>query len=243
MKTLKNDLKKIKFSNGLIPAVIQDIRNKEVLMVAYMNRDSLQLSLETGETHFWSRSRKKIWRKGETSGHIQKIRTIFVDCDQDTLLIEVEQVKAACHTGKRSCFFQKLGGGLVKKGKGVASPPGVHGGSAPSVPALEALYQTIRERKRRPSRESYTSSLLEGGLDLILKKIGEEAGEFIISAKNGGKREIVHETADLLYHLLVALGYCGISMKRIEGELRRRSSQSGLAEKRSRNKQPRSSSA
>ncbi|HIE64916.1 MAG: bifunctional phosphoribosyl-AMP cyclohydrolase/phosphoribosyl-ATP diphosphatase HisIE [Nitrospira sp.] len=224
------DIDRIKFSDGLIPAVIQDVHNKDVLMVAYMNAESLQLSLETGETHFWSRSRKQLWHKGETSGHIQKIKTIFVDCDQDTLLVEVEQVEAACHTGKRSCFFEKFWEANVCEGE-----------EAPliTVQVLEALSQTILQRKAYPSPESYTSSLFEGGLDLILKKVAEESGEFIISAKNGREKEIVHETADLLYHLLVTLGYYGIPMKRIEDELKKRTSQSGLAEKESREKSPR----
>jgi len=225
------DIDRIKFSDGLIPAVIQDVHNKDVLMVAYMNAKSLQLSLETGETHFWSRSRKKLWHKGETSGHIQKIKTVSVDCDQDTLLVEVEQVEAACHTGKRSCFFEKIWESDVREGE-----------EAPltAAPVLEALSQTILERKAHPSQKSYTSSLFEGGLDLILKKVAEESGEFIISAKNGREKEIVHETADLLYHLLVALGYYGIPMKRIEEELKKRTLQSGLAEKESRSgKSPR----
>lgn len=229
MEKLKG-LDRIKFSGGLIPAVIQDVHNKDVLMVAYMNEESLQLSLETGETHFWSRSRKKLWHKGETSGHIQKIKTIFVDCDQDTLLVEVEQVEAACHTGKRSCFFEKLWEANIREGE-----------EAPltTVPILQALSQTIFERKAHPSPESYTSRLFEGGLDLILKKVAEESGEFIISAKNGREKEIVHETADLLYHLLVALAYYGIPMKQVEEELKKRTSQSGLAEKESRGKSSR----
>jgi phosphoribosyl-ATP pyrophosphohydrolase/phosphoribosyl-AMP cyclohydrolase len=236
MKTLV-DLDQIKFSDGLIPAVIQDVRNKDVLMLAYMNAESLQLSLETGETHFWSRSRKQLWHKGETSGHIQKIKAIFVDCDQDTLLVEVEQVDVACHTGKRSCFFETLWEANLSEGGEAVSAPGEHG-----VPILEALSQTILERKAHPSQKSYTSSLFEGGLDLILKKVAEESGEFIISGKNGQEREIVHEAADLLYHILVALGYYGIPIKQIEEELKKRTSQSGLAEKKSRSRKPRTSS-
>ncbi|MFQ5579204.1 MAG: bifunctional phosphoribosyl-AMP cyclohydrolase/phosphoribosyl-ATP diphosphatase HisIE [Nitrospiria bacterium] len=225
-------LDQIKFSDGLIPAVIQDVHNKDVLMVAYMNAESLQLSLETGKTHFWSRSRKKLWRKGETSGHIQKIKAIFADCDQDTLLVEVEQVDVACHTGKRSCFFEKLWEADLQEGEETIGTPGDQG----AVPMLKLLSQTIIERKAHPSPNSYTSSLFKGGLDLILKKVAEESGEFIISAKNGEKKEIVHETADLLYHLLVALGYYDISLKQVEEELKKRTSQSGLAEKKSRSR-------
>jgi len=221
----KDLFEKIKFSNGLIPAVIQDARTQEVLMVAYMNRESLEKSLESGETHFWSRSRKKLWRKGESSGHIQKIKAIFADCDEDTLLVLVEQTGVACHTGRPSCFFQEL---APADPTGEDEPPGR------SEKVFDALYRTILERKGRPSDASYTSSLFQGGIDRILKKVGEEAGEFIISAKNGGKEEIVHETADLFYHLLVALGHYDIPLAAVEAELQRRASQSGLAEKASR---------
>lgn len=224
------DLEKIKFSNGLIPAVVQDARTKEVLMVAYMNRESLEKSLESGETHFWSRSRKKLWRKGESSGHIQKIKAIFVDCDEDTLLVEVEQTGVACHTGRPSCFFQEL----TPAGAAAALPAEAEPLADSKRAVFELLYRTILERKGRPSAESYTSSLFQGGIDRILKKVGEEAGEFIISAKNGGREEIVHETADLFYHLLVTLGHYDIPLAEIEAELQRRASRSGLAEKASR---------
>lgn len=222
---MKKKVDQLKFSRGLIPAVIVDHRKKDVLMVAYMSPASLQKTFKTGETHFWSRSRKKLWRKGETSGHIQKVKAIYADCDQDTLLIEVEQVGVACHTGSRSCFFEKLSPNSAKQ---TASA------SKPNLPVFEALYQTISERKRHPSPNSYTTTLFEGGIDRILKKVGEEAGEFMISAKNRDKKAVVHETADLFYHLLVALNHHQIPLKAIEEELRRRSSQSGLAEKKSR---------
>ncbi|TAK07381.1 MAG: bifunctional phosphoribosyl-AMP cyclohydrolase/phosphoribosyl-ATP diphosphatase HisIE [Candidatus Manganitrophaceae bacterium] len=222
----------LKFSRGLIPAVIVDHRKKDVLMVAYMSPVSFQKTLQTGETHFWSRSRKKLWRKGETSGHVQRVRAIYTDCDQDTLLIEVEQVGVACHTGSRSCFFEKLGTNGAKQ---------IPSASKPTLPVLEALYQTISERKRHPLPNSYTSLLFEGGIDRILKKVGEEAGEFIISAKNRDKKAVIHETADLFYHLLVALSHHGISVKAVEEELQRRSSQSGLAEKRSRTRKSKKS--
>lgn len=222
---MKKKMDPLKFSRGLIPAVIVDHRKKDVLMVAYMSPASLRKTLKTGETHFWSRSRKKLWRKGETSGHVQRVKAIYTDCDRDTLLIEVEQVGVACHTGSRSCFFEKL------SPNGAKQIPLV---SKPNLPVFELLYQTISERKRHPSPNSYTSTLFEGGIDRILKKVGEEAGEFIISAKNRDKKAVVHETADLFYHLLVALNHHQIPLKVIEEELRRRSSQSGLAEKKSR---------
>ncbi len=229
---MKHDFSKIKFNEGLIPAVIQDTLNKEVLMVAYMNQESLQLSLETGETHFWSRSRKKLWRKGESSGHTQKIKHIFLDCDEDTLLIEVEQITAACHTGARSCFFRELTstGEILKR----AEAPG-EDRDPPNI--LKALSQTILSRKKAAPTKSYTSLLLQGGIDRILKKVAEESGEFIIGAKNGDRQEMIHETADLLYHMLVALGFYDIPFSEIEIELQRRTSRSGLEEKAGRDQQ------
>jgi phosphoribosyl-ATP pyrophosphohydrolase/phosphoribosyl-AMP cyclohydrolase len=212
-KNISTEIKRLKFVNGLIPAVIQDYQNKEVLMVAYMNHESLCKTCETGETHFYSRSRKKLWRKGETSGHIQKVKKIYADCDFDTLLIKVDQVAVACHTGKRSCFFDEM-------------------------PMAKTLYETIAERKKSPRPASYTSSLFEGGIDLILKKVAEESGEFIISAKNKNKQAIVHETADLLYHLLVALCHHNITLEQIEDTLAKRSGQSGIEEKKSRKNAP-----
>ncbi len=201
----------IKFVNGLIPAVIQDYKKKDVLMLAYMNKESLQKTLETGETHFYSRSRKQLWHKGETSGHIQKVKALYADCDGDTLLVEVEQVAVACHTGKRSCFFTEM-------------------------PIAKTLYETISERKKTPSASSYTSSLFKGGIDLILKKVAEESGELIISAKNKNKQAIIHETADLIYHVLVAMCYHNITLAQVENELTKRTAQSGIAEKKSRKK-------
>ena len=204
-------MKHIKFVNGLIPAVIQDYKKKDILMVAYMNKESLQKTLDTGETHFYSRSRKKLWHKGETSGHIQKVKALYADCDGDTLLVEVEQVAVACHTGERSCFFKEM-------------------------PVAKTLYETISDRRKTPSSASYTTSLFKGGIDLILKKVCEEAGEFIISAKNKNKQAIIHETADLIYHLMVALCYHNIKLDQIENELTKRLGQSGIAEKKSRKK-------
>lgn len=210
-KNISKSIQSLKFVNGLIPAVIQDHKKKDVLMVAYMNKESLQKTLETGETYFYSRSRKRLWHKGETSGHIQKVKAVHADCDGDTLLVEVEQVAAACHTGNRSCFFT-------------------------AMPVAKTLYETVLERKKTPSSASYTSSLFKGGIDLILKKVGEEAGEFMISAKNKKKSAIIHETADLLYHLLVTLCYHNITLDQIESELTKRTGQSGIAEKQSRRK-------
>lgn len=208
----------------LIPAVIQDYKNKEVLMLAYMNEEALSKTLKTGETHFYSRSRKKLWRKGETSGHIQKVKRVSLDCDRDTVLVEVDQVGVACHTGERSCFFQALEVETASAPPALVQPMG----------EIDALYATILTRKGSPSLTSYTSTLFRDGLDRILKKVAEEAGEFIISAKNGQKEAIAHEAADLLYHLLVALAQQEVTLRDVEAVLRARSSQSGLAEKRAR---------
>ncbi len=223
------DFSNIQFKDGLIPAVIQDASNKAVLMVAYMSPESLQLSLETGETHFWSRSRKKLWKKGETSGHIQRIKQIFIDCDEDTLLIKVDQVKAACHTGARSCFYRTL----TQDGK-IMTPSEIAPEETATV--LRSLSATIRSRKQAQPTKSYTSLLLQGGIDRILKKVAEESGEFLIGAKNGDREEIIHETADLMYHLLVALGFYDIPFTEVEDELQRRTTRSGLEEKASRKK-------
>lgn len=222
------DLSKIKFKeDGLAPAVIQDVFNKEILMVGYMNHESLSLSLKTGETHFWSRSRKTLWRKGETSGHIQKIKQILVDCDEDTLLIQVEQVDAACHTGARSCFYRTL----TKEGQLALN---LGNADKPEATVLSTLSHTIMSRKQSPANKSYTSLLFQGGIDRILKKVAEESGELIIGAKNGGREEIVHETADLLYHVLVTLAFYDIPFNAIETELQSRTTRSGLEEKASR---------
>lgn len=197
-------------------------------MLAYMNEASLTLSLETGETHFWSRSRNCLWHKGETSGHIQKIKHIFVDCDEDTLLIEVEQCGVACHTGAKNCFYRHLSA----TGQLEAISPDVE--TRDVRPILETLSETIMARKKAPATKSYTALLLQGGIDRILKKVAEESGEFLIAAKNGDVEEIIHESADLLYHLLVSLGYFDIPFSAVEAELIRRTARSGLVEKEAR---------
>ncbi len=212
------------FTDGLIPAIIQDATTKEVLMMAWMNSDALDKTLETGQTHFWSRSRNQLWHKGETSGHIQKVKAMTLDCDSDTLLVEVEQVGAACHTGRRSCFFNAM--------TDPYKPP--DGASLTPLRPLDVLCETIAARKQHPSDASYTSRLLLGNIDGLLKKVAEEAIEFILSIKNGRTEAIIHEAADLVYHFLVALGRQGISLAEVEEVLRARSFQSGLTEKQGR---------
>lgn len=192
-------LKELKLDDrGLVPAITQDYLTGEVLMLAYMNEEALQKTLETRRMHYWSRSRGKLWLKGETSGHFQNVRDIRLDCDGDTLLFKVEQVEAACHTGKRSCFYRTLGesGKLIEKaGEDVFDRSGV----------LREVYEVIKDRAVNPKEGSYTNYLFEKGLDKILKKVGEEAAEVIIAAKNESRAEIKYETADLLYHLLVLM--------------------------------------
>ncbi|SNS63177.1 phosphoribosyl-ATP pyrophosphatase /phosphoribosyl-AMP cyclohydrolase [Anaerovirgula multivorans] len=202
MKDLKFDEK------GLIPAIVQDDTTKEVLMLAYMNEASLKKTLETGETWFWSRSRKELWHKGETSGHIQRVKHISYDCDGDTLLIQVLQKGAACHTGEKSCFFNPLYG---EKEEGKVGSE-----------ILEKLYGIIANRKENPKEGSYTNYLFDKGIDKMLKKVGEETAEVIIAAKNPGKEELVYETSDLFYHLLVLLREKDIAPEEIFIELNKR---------------------
>jgi len=301
----------VKFNaDGLIPAVTQDIRTDEVLMVAYMNREAIEKTIETGLVHYYSRSRRRLWLKGESSGHYQKVRSISVDCDADTLLLKVEQTGAACHTGHHSCFFTKFdadelrpaapgstGGGIVgsrnmngactdENGAGVRMngrrsgtgtcfdeaetantvnagnavcntcdadkafaicaenkpdtvcgtdknggheqqsagyqqiPDGYGQKAGPEV--LGAVFGTILDRLDHPKEGSYTNYLFTKGLDKILKKIGEEASEVVIAAKNGSTAEIQAEVADLIYHIMVLLAQQGMTLNDIYMELKKR---------------------
>lgn len=206
--------KGIKFNeNGLVPVVVQDAESGQVLMVAYANKESLEKTLSTKRTHFWSRSRKKLWAKGEESGNIQSVKEIFLDCDKDTILLLVNQNGVACHTGKRTCFFETIDGRQE-------NAPGF--GTSRTGKALEEVYGVIEDRQQNPREGSYVSDLFKSGLDRILKKIGEEAGETIIAAKNENRKEIVYEMADLWFHSMVALAYFGISPEDIYKELGKR---------------------
>jgi len=176
---------------GLIPAIVQDYKTKEVLMMAYMNRESLEKSLESRETYFFSRSRQSLWHKGETSGNFQHIKSIKYDCDGDTLLIEVEPEGPACHTGNNSCFYRDILNDCDENGK--------------KESILSNLYRRIEGRKENPVEGSYTNYLFEKGLNKILKKIGEENAEIIIASKEDKKEEIVYEIADYVYHLMVLM--------------------------------------
>ncbi len=202
----------------LIPAVVQDVENGEVLMLAYMNRQSLEKTLETGLTWFWSRSRQKYWQKGESSGHIQEVKAIHYDCDADTLLIQVKQTGPACHTGERTCFFNLLfqegwpEEGLPEEKKSAAISEHEH-------ELLPWLTELIRERARSQPEGSYVASLLQEGKDGMLKKVVEEAAEVVIASKNDSREELVYETADLLFHLLVLLEASGVRSGEVVSEL------------------------
>src|SRR2546427_2129965 len=215
--------------HGLIPVVLQDWRDGTVLMVAYMNRDAVEKTIETQTVHFWSRSRQSLWEKGATSGNRQRVREIFADCDQDTLLITVTPDGPACHTGETSCFFHRLSD-LPEACEGAEKTSEARGG------VLERVYETILKRKRLPSSDSYVASLFKAGQDTILEKVTEEAGEMILASKGRKREEIIHEAADLLFHLLVALGYHEIPPAEIYQELARRFGKGGLEEKQSRGK-------
>jgi phosphoribosyl-ATP pyrophosphohydrolase/phosphoribosyl-AMP cyclohydrolase len=204
---------------GLVPAVVQDWLDGTVLMLGYMNQEALTRTLAMRSVHFWSRSRKTLWEKGETSGHKLLVKEVFIDCDQDTILVKAQPLGPTCHTGERACFFSKL------DGDGHAVEPrssDAFGG------ILESILRIIGERRAHPQPGSYTSKLFEGGHDKILKKVAEEAGEVLIAAKGGKREEIVYEVADLLFHTLMVLGYHNVSLQEIYHELGARYGKSGL---------------
>ncbi len=227
-------------ANGLIPAVIQDDDTGDVLMVAYMNAESLARTVETGYTWFWSRSRQKYWKKGESSGHVQAVRSVAYDCDADCLLIRVEQTGFACHTMQRSCFYRTLvetPGAVAAAAEAAEAAEGVsaESGSADAAPgagvsfplgdALGGLWGVLQERKRELPEGSYTTKLLTGPQDKLLKKIAEESGEVIIAARDhaagsdAGGAQLTYEIADLFYHLLVVMTREGISPEALAAEL------------------------
>lgn len=197
------NIEDLKFDEkGLIPAVVVDAESKKVLTVAYMNRESLQISMDEGRTCFWSRSRQELWRKGETSGNVQHIVSITADCDRDALVVEVEKEGPACHLGTDSCFEYPL-----------YENPEIHPFS------MEGLMELLEGRKTEKKEGSYTTYLFEKGLDKILKKIGEESTEVIIAAKAEDKKETVYEIADLAYHVMVLMVQAGISLEDVKKEL------------------------
>ena len=204
MNTADLKLDDLKFdAKGLIPAIVQDASTREVLTLAYMNRESLQRTIETRETWFWSRSRNELWHKGATSGNTQQVVAIVADCDNDAIVVLVKPAGPACHTGARSCFDlptedEDLGGLLAK------------------------LYALIESRERERPEGSYTTYLFDQGIDKILKKVGEESAETIVAAKNGDPKPLVAEVSDLVYHLIVLLVARGVSLDQIRDELAQR---------------------
>jgi len=196
------DIHELKYDgDGLIPAIVADAQTGKLLMLAYMNKESLRISMDEGRTCFWSRSRKELWRKGETSGNVQHITGIKTDCDRDTLLVTVISDGPACHTGAESCFYED-----------------VYGNGAEPF-SLSALYRIIEDRKINGKAGSYTTYLFEKGVDKILKKLGEESTEVIIAGKAGDKADTIYEIADLAYHVMVLMAEMGVRPEEIIKEL------------------------
>jgi phosphoribosyl-ATP pyrophosphohydrolase/phosphoribosyl-AMP cyclohydrolase len=196
-------------SEGLIPAVAQDHANGQVLMLAYMNREALDKTRATGLAHYYSRSRGRLWKKGEESGHVQRVHEILYDCDADALVLKVDQEAVACHTGNRSCFYRSLDGEPV-------------GDVDDALGVLSEIHRTIQDRKANPPEGSYVAGLFAKGPNAILKKIGEEAAEVVMAGKEGDRRAIVFEVADLWFHTLVLLGLHDIDPAEVARELRSR---------------------
>jgi phosphoribosyl-AMP cyclohydrolase / phosphoribosyl-ATP pyrophosphohydrolase len=200
-------LDKIRYdAQGLVPAIVQDFLDGTVLMMAWMNRESLQKTLETERTWFWSRSRQEFWPKGETSGHVQHVKSIRYDCDSDAILVTVEQVgDIACHTGERSCFHQV---------DGTVTPP--------PADTLSQVFSIICDRKANPNPDSYTCKLFEGGDNKILKKVGEEAAEVVMAVKDDDKDAIAGEVADLFFHAMVAMAHHDVDIRDVYRKLQAR---------------------
>lgn len=215
--------------NGLIPAIAQDYKTQEVLMLAFMNQEALSLSLQSGFAHYFSRSKQRIWKKGEQSGHTQKIHQVLLDCDQDSLLLKVEQKGVACHTGAKSCFFNHINQENII---GDSTLPKTDMSAVYGV--VDTLYHTLQTRKGADSKTSYTASLYAKGENTIAKKIVEEAAELGFAIKDKDSKEIIYEAADLLYHALVGLSFRGISPDLVKQEIVRRFGLSGIEEKNSR---------
>ena len=195
-------------ADGLLPVVVQDYKTQEVLMVAYMNQEAFENTIKTGRMTYWSRSRQELWVKGLTSGHFQYVRELRIDCDKDTILAKVLQVGAACHTGNRSCFYREL----VKTDYDDRNPMAV----------FEDVFSVIMDRKEHPKEGSYTNYLFDKGIDKILKKVGEEATEIVIAAKNPNPEEIKYEISDFLYHVMVLMAEKGVTWQDITKELAQR---------------------
>ena len=211
VNTYESEIKWSEFAlnkDGLIPVIVQDYKTDEVLMLAYMNEEAFHTTLRTGKMTYWSRSRQELWTKGLTSGHLQYVKSLTLDCDNDTILAKVAQVGAACHTGNRTCFFQPL----IKKEYDDTNP----------LRVFQDVYHVIQDRKAHPKEGSYTNYLFDKGIDKILKKVGEECTEIVIAAKNPDKEEIKYEISDFLYHVMVLMVEKGVTWEEITRELARR---------------------
>lgn len=228
-------------SKGLVPCVTQDSINNEVLMLAYMNEEALKLTLQTGIAHYFSRSKQRIWKKGERSGNIQEVCEIRLDCDSDSILLRVNQKGVACHTGKYSCFFKNIDYVIPKNKKCDDISQNRTSTTTDSImnglktyDTLDTLYHILLERKNADTTTSYTASLFKKGTNVIAKKIIEESGEFCLALKDGDSKEIIYECADVFYHILVGLASENIHPDRIYQELIRRMGISGITEKKNR---------
>lgn len=219
----KIDWKKV---DGLIPVVTQDATSNEVLMLAYMDKEAVELTMSTNIAHYFSRTKQRIWKKGESSGHTQEVVEALIDCDEDTLLLKVNQMGVACHTGRKTCFFRN-----VKTNEEVSQ---VEVDTSKAYGVIETLYHVIQEKRNDDPSKSYTAKLLQGKENSMLKKIVEEAGEFTFAIKDSDNEEIVYEAADIVYHMLVALASKNISPDQVKQELARRFGMSGIEEKNSR---------
>ncbi|GMQ56104.1 bifunctional phosphoribosyl-AMP cyclohydrolase/phosphoribosyl-ATP diphosphatase HisIE [Vallitalea sediminicola] len=213
------DFNKLKLnSDGLLPVVTQDYTNNEVLMVAYMNKEAFNKTLETKKVHYFSRSRQSLWLKGETSGHYQYLMSMALDCDNDTLLVKVKQEGAACHTGNYTCFYKNID----LESEEVVEGTELQQRSQSVFDIFEDVYNVIVDRKENPKEGSYTNYLFDKGIDKILKKVGEESAEVIIGAKNEGNDEIIYEISDLIYHLSVLMAEKNTTWEDICRELNKR---------------------
>jgi phosphoribosyl-ATP pyrophosphohydrolase/phosphoribosyl-AMP cyclohydrolase len=207
-------------AQGLLPCIVQDWLDGTVLMVGFMNQEAWDMTQQSQRVHFWSRSRQQLWKKGETSGHELVLKEVFLDCDQDTVLVKAQPIGPTCHTGRRSCFFTSLNS---TSEQGMTIPAGTAWGGI-----TQRLYEMVSDRKANPSSDSYVSKLMEGGVDRILKKVVEEAGEVVLAGKNANREEIIYEMADLWFHSLIMLGHFSIPPDDIYQELGKRFGKSGV---------------
>ena len=219
---MKIEFKDLKLnSDGLIPAIAQDYITGEVLMLAYMDEEAYKKTLETLQAHYHSRSRSKLWHKGEESGHFQNVKSLVIDCDNDTILLKVQQVGVACHTGAYSCFYRVIEHNGIQSDE-INELVGSDKKDVRSNAILKELYNVILDRKANPKEGSYTNYLFDKGIDKILKKVGEETAEVIIASKNLNKDEIKYEVSDLYYHLFVLMVQTGVELEDIYEELSKR---------------------